>query len=202
MSYKKRLIFPLDEIDPMNGIFSYLRKNDLLHLVYSYEHSIFQGNSKAISLIENNTKTWYTSTGNPNEYFELGIMNYEVFVNGYGIMANANDDNVQRNWIVSCTDTSDERIIAQEINNNELCPGKVGLEKCGFSDTKSFKANNPMKCNRIKYMNSGFDSNNEYFISLSGFEIFGELYIPILITCLRKNSFFPCSSLLFIMLFK
>ena len=123
-NYKKRLIFPIDTNDPMNGIFSYLRKNNLLHLVYSYENSIFPGNSKAIALIENNTKTWYTSTGNINEYFELGILNYEVFVNGYGMMANANDDNVQHNWIVSCTDTSVERVIAHEINNNDKKPQK------------------------------------------------------------------------------
>ena len=191
MNYKKRLIFPIDTNDPMNGIFSYLRKNNLLHLVYSYENSIFPGNSKAIALIENNTKTWYTSTGNINEYFELGILNYEVFVNGYGMMANANDDNVQRNWIVSCTDTSVERVIAHEINNNVLCPGATGLTHCGFPDKKAFNVTNPMKCNRIKYMNSGLDSNNEHFISLSGFEIFGEIYIPIVITCTHKNTHYP-----------
>ena len=172
---KRKINFPIGD-DPMDGIFSYMRKRNELNYVLAYEHYKYENpqNSDAIDLIKNDTKVWYSSLGNLNEYFEFAILNYELYITGYGLMGYYNDDNIPRNWKIICSEGSEEKIISHEVDNNKLCNGINGLyNKCGTSDKKAFEAQNPMKCNRIKYQISGFDSSHGYFIVLSGFELFG-----------------------------
>ena len=171
----KKLYFPINYTDPMNGVFRFLHKENQINYVIGSERDKKDRSPHAIDLTKNEKDTWYSSKGQLNEYFEFAILHYDFYIIGYALMAYHDDDNIPRNWNIVCKEGEAEKIISKEENNNQLCPGKKGLEKCGESDKKAFIAQTPMKCNRIRYQITGPDSNNEYIIILSGFELFGYL---------------------------
>lgn len=166
------MIFPVNKEDPMNGIFRYLLNNNLTSLIAAGQKNLHL--LTAFDLIYKNPENKFATTGTSSEYIEFNITGLNVYLKGYGIMSYYNDDNIPRNWKITCTD-NDEVEMTNEVSNNELCEGKNGyLVKCEITDKKAFFLQHPMKCNRIRYY--GYkDSSNENFIVMSGFELFGAI---------------------------
>lgn len=172
---------PVNEEDPMNGVIEYLKKANKLSKIIVSQSSV--NKNMAIGLLNHDTSFQFASLPGFGQYIEIGFSNAKLYITGYGIMAYYNDDNIPRNWNISCIKEKGESIISQETNNQKLCPGKSGTARCGESDKKAFHAQNPQICSKIRY-STGADSNNEFYIVMSGFELFG-----LLITneCTRKN---------------
>ena len=166
--------FPVNKIDPMNGIFHFLVDKKLTSLVSAGEKTTSR--LTAIDLIYRNPENWYASPCSDEGYIEFNISKFKVYIYGYGIMTYYNDDNVPRNWRIVCTDEEKEHELTREESNQELCTGIAPYANCGISDKKAFYMQHPMYCNRIRFY-GGEDSSNQYYIQMSGFELFGEIGI-------------------------
>ena len=148
-----KISFPIDKEDPMNGIFTFFReRGELERNVMGFSQTMRSDSKQPLDLLLHKKETFYVSKGNLYDNFEFSIVNYEVFINGYALMAYYNDDNAQRNWNISCIKSTGIVTISEEKNNKEMCDGKTGVsQKCLVSDKKAFIAQNPTKCNRIRY---------------------------------------------------
>ena len=73
----KKLYFPVDDSDPMNGVFRFLHKKNQINYVIGLERNKKDGFANAIDLTKNENETWYSSTGKLNEYFEFIILHYD-----------------------------------------------------------------------------------------------------------------------------
>ena len=178
---KNKLHFPINWEDPMNGIFAFFReKGELGRNVMTYSSSLRYDSSPVDDLFQNNPNNFFVSNGKLYDSFEFSIVNYDLYISGYGMMGYYNDDNAQRNWNLSCIKSYGVVTISEEINNPEMCDNiSDESQKCGKSDKKAFQSQNPMKCNRIRYTITGLDSSQyQTYIVLSGFEIFGYLSHP------------------------
>lgn len=164
--------FPIDKTDPMNGIFHYFVAKNLTKLISASQK--IKHRLEAIDLIYHNPSTWFAAECKDNAYMEFNISLFKVYLTGYGIMNYDDDDNAPRNWRITCIDEREERELTKEESNQELCPGIAPFAKCGGTFKKAFIMSHPMYCNKIRYY-GGIDSSNQYYIQMSGFELFGKI---------------------------
>ena len=165
----KRIIRRTDLKDPMNGIIQFILNNGYKDPI-EYKLIEITGPTPApnfpppSSLIYHKEQLGYGSCSESN-YFEIKFLYpvIDIYVTGYGLMANALDDDVPRSWSLICLQ---DNIIIDEITNNKtLCPNNSLDVICNNYDKASFIASNPYKCNHIKFLQNGKSAANNDCIS-------------------------------------
>ena len=185
-----------DDTNKFNGIFRYLqRKNDIIQsqTVIVNQSSQFPFTNtggdevhSAECLVYDVNRTGWASVSEPNQYFEFYFPKHYIELSSYAFKATANDDDIPRNWLITCINNNEIVKLDEKQNNKELCNGMTGNGKsyfCGFYDIKVFETNNQKLCQRIRFQQTGENSSNQEFFVLSGVELFGKLF---------QNSFFTC----------
>ena len=165
----KKVVKQINESNPMNGLIQYLLDNgypDPIEsgLVVVEEPDIFESWNSASTLIYHKEQRGYGYCGSDN-YFNVSFPLFDIYVTGYGLMNNGEDDDTLINWKLECTDSSERKLIAQENNISIFTP---------YTYTKhSFAADTPMKCRNFRFTLVGLSTSNQSCISLAGFELFG-----------------------------
>ena len=156
------LIKSLGYVDPINS-----------GIVQVFQSSYCCGRKTASCLIYWNDSVGWASNSAIGENFELFFPNLYIELTGYSFRSVDYDDNIPRNWQVTC---SDGTMLHDVVNNKTLCNGVTGLGyTCGFIDEKAFYTTRVIKCKRLKFAISGVESSNSYHFVLSGIELFGSL---------------------------
>ena len=185
-SYKTKLFFTasVNEEEPLKGIFDKLLSiSDIIInqniIVKESSFYVHETNPRvhAEELIYRRQAMGWASENRPNSYFEILFPFHVIELTNYTFLATAQDDEIPRNWSVYCMDRNQKQVLAEEINNNELCDGKTGLEVyCGEYDTKIFPIKRKQLCQRIRFEQTGKNSALRDYFVLSGVELFGNLF--------------------------
>ena len=176
------MIFSIDYNDPMNGIIKYLRTKNKSDYVSATESSYATSLEPASYLLKHETTSHFRFGINQlGEYFEVHFLKGSfVSLIGYGILATTQNCNIQRNWNVSCMSTNPPILLANEINNDSLCPGAGGpnCNDCTTNEKKLFDINKRnIKCSDIRFTTTGRSSytSDRYWFSIAGIELFGTI---------------------------
>ena len=194
-------ILPIDYNDPMNGIVKYFRTNNKIDFISVNATSYYTSYKPASYLLQQQASNHFQLKNNKiGEYFEIHFLNGSaVSLTGYGFMAKINNCAPPRNWNVSCVSTNPPTLLANEVNNNNLCPegSSSGCTACSSSKKKAYEVSNKnVYCTDIRFTTTGPNAyGNIYYFALSGIELFGTIGSVGNIlgnrkcTCLSRNIF-------------
>ena len=173
---------PIDTNDPMNGIIKYLRTKSKLNFISATESSYYPSYNPASYLLQQETSSLFRINNNQiGEYFELHFLKgLAVSLIGYGFMGQTTDCTVPRNWNVSCMSTNPPTLLANEVENNNLCP-EGSSSSCTLCSSYKKKAYEVTKrniyCTDVRFATTGPNAytNNKkwYYFGLGGVELFG-----------------------------
>ena len=166
---------------PMNGIIQHLLDHGISDpiesgLIKTTEPGFYTTWNHSSSVIYHREQRGYGYCGSDN-YFTISFPFFEVYVTGYGLMNNGEDDDTLVNWKLECTDIN--RTLLHEINNSNL------FKQFTYSK-HSFAVANPMQCNNFRFTHIGRSNANfaSYCISIAGFELFGTMtYLDTISIC-------------------
>jgi hypothetical protein len=170
--------FPIDTNDPMNGIITYMKSNNVLNNYVSiYASAISSGTNRATvdTLFARNVNVYFQLGNNKiGEYFEIRLLNGSfITLTGYGFMSTTKNYFKPRNWNVSCVSTIPPTLLANEVNNDTLCKGYES-DYCPTNDKKAFYSTQHVECSNIRFTVTGYVSGaSSYNIALAGVELFG-----------------------------
>ena len=174
-------VFPIDYSDPMNGIIKYLRTTGKLNFISATESSYYTSYKPASYLLQHATSSLFRlGYDKVGEYFEVHFLKgLAVSLTGYGFMGQTRDCTVPRNWNVSCMSTNPPTLLANEVNNNNLCP-EGSSSTCVFCSSYKKKAYEVSKknvyCTDIRFTTTGRNAKNiVYYFGLGGVELFGKI---------------------------
>ena len=91
--------FPINTVDPMNGIFRYTRKKNIESFIFVNETSKYYGYKPASYLLKHETDSFFKfGISRINEYFEIHFLKgLSVILDGYGLMATTKNVAIPRN---------------------------------------------------------------------------------------------------------
>ena len=193
--------FAIDYNDPMNGIIKYLRTNNKLNYISTTDNS-YDDNNPASNLLQQETSSYFESRNQIGAYFEIHFNVSAVLLTGYGFMALKSSVAPPRNWNVSCMSTNPPTLLANEVENNLLCPEGSSSTYVSCSSNKKISYEVSKKniyCTDIRFTTTKRNAymccdwlEPYYYFELTGVELFGS-YVDYLsnmkCTCFCRNVF-------------
>ena len=192
----KTKVISIDYDDPMNGIIKYLRTNNKFEFVSATQSSYYS--KPASYLLQHETSGFFRLGNNAKgEYFEVHFLNGSaVSLTGYGFMGQTNDCTFPINWNVSCMSTNQPTLLANEVENTNLCPGGSSstCTACSSRKKKAYEVSTKnVYCTNVRFTTTGPNGySNVYYFALGGVELFGTIGNSIgnkKCTCFCRNSF-------------
>ena len=124
------------------------------------------------------------------EYFEVHFLKGSaVSLTGYGFMVQTSDCTVPRNWNVSCMSTNPPTLLANEVENNSLCPegSSSGCTGCKSYKKKAYEVSKKnVYCTNVRFASTGPHAfSSVYYFGLGGVELFGKI-----MSFLKKQTMF------------
>ena len=182
----KTKVIPIDVDDPMNGVVKYLRTNGKFSFLSANQSSyILSYKPASYLLLQETTSLFHIRNNSVGEYFEIHFLKKSfVSLTGYGFMGQNNTCAVPRNWNVSCMSTNPPTLLANETENNNLCPegGSSSCVGCTSYKKQAYEVSTKnVNCTDIRFATTGINAKDTFmrnaiyynFFGLSGIELFG-----------------------------
>lgn len=170
-----------DYAHPMSGIFHEMRKQNfpiknLLTFINSTRFSNQEWLPVDILIDELDHNIGWATENFPNSYFEIRFLNITLDIKGYSLSVPSGDDEMIRNWKLTCFYGTKETQIDFHENDESLCPNREPFSICGYNAQVYFKLNNIYRCDALRLTQTGPNNSQRDFLNLLGFEVFGRLF--------------------------
>lgn len=170
-----RRVFNFDGKNPMNGLFSFLRKtvsngqniNDSDVIDITSTSNSNNSNSNLSNLVDCDTKTVFMSKNEPNQSITFDFKERRVLPTCYCFITSPAESNNMKSWVVEVSnDNKNFTIITSESENETLR---------GNGTIVVFRVFSPQQGRYVRIRQTASNWNNNNILSLAQVEIFGEI---------------------------